>query len=133
MAHSVESRLPFLDYRLVEFVQSLPDDFKIHNGETKSILREAMKDVLPEQIRMRMDKIGFETPEEKWEKEHSSEFREMIKNSIDKTNGIITEKALNYFDNVVAGSKLDFTVWRMINFGKWYDIFINQNNQLLME
>lgn len=132
MAHSVESRLPFLDYRLVEFVQSLPDDYKIHQGQTKSILRNSMKNILPDQIRTRMDKIGFETPEEKWEKEHTSEFRAMIKDSIEKTNGIINEKALSYFDDVVLGSKLDFTVWRIINFGKWYDMFINRNKELLV-
>ncbi len=131
MAHSVESRLPFLDYRLVEFAQSLTDDQKIDEGQTKAVLRKAMNGVLPEGIRTRMDKIGFETPEEKWEKEHSAEFRALIKESIDKTNGIINERSLEYFDKVVAGNKLDFAVWRMINFGLWYDIFINRNENLL--
>lgn len=127
MAHSVESRLPFLDYRLVEFVQSLPDDYKIREGQTKAVLRDAMDNILPRQIRWRMDKIGFETPEEKWEKEHPEEFRTMIRDSIEKTNGIINSVALDYFDKVVAGNKLDFTVWRMINFGIWYDMYINQS------
>lgn len=127
MAHSVESRLPFLDYRIVEFVQSLPDDYKISDGKTKAVLRNAMVGVLPESIRMRMDKIGFETPEEKWEKEHPEMFRRLIELAIEKTNGMINEEALQYFDRVVAGGKLDFTVWRMINFGIWYDMFINGN------
>lgn len=127
MAHSVESRLPFLDYRLVEFAQSLPDNYKISHGMTKAVLRNSMKGVLPEQIRNRMDKIGFETPEEKWEKEHSQEFRKMIEDSIEKTDGIINNSALEYFDRVIARGKLDFTIWRMINFGIWYDLFINGN------
>lgn len=125
MAHSVESRLPFLDYRLVEFAQSLPDNYKISHGRTKAVLRNSMKGVLPEQIQNRMDKIGFETPEEKWEREHSQEFRRMIEDSIDKTDGIINKNALEYFDRVIAEGRLDFTIWRMINFGIWYDMFIN--------
>lgn len=131
MAHSVESRLPFLDYRLVEFVMSLPDEYKISRGRTKAVLRNAMDGILPEQIINRMDKIGFETPEEKWEKEHSNVFRKMIEDSIEKTNGIVNNNAIEYFDRVIAGGKLDFSVWRMINFGIWYDMFINQNTSLL--
>lgn len=129
MAHSVESRLPFLDYRLVEFAQSLPDNYKISHGKTKAVLRNSMEGVLPEQIQNRMDKIGFETPEEKWEREHSNEFRIMIEDSIDKTDGIINHNALEYFDRMIAGGKPDFTIWRMINFGIWYDMFINGNQR----
>ncbi|MDO8515435.1 MAG: asparagine synthase (glutamine-hydrolyzing), partial [bacterium] len=50
MAFSIESRVPFLDYRLVEFVFSLPSEFKIRNGWNKWIMREALKDILPEKI-----------------------------------------------------------------------------------
>lgn len=133
MAHAIESRLPFLDYRLVEFVQSMPDDYKISDGQTKSVLRKAMKGVLPDQINKRMDKIGFETPEEKWEKEHPLEFRAMIENAIEKTDGILNRSALDYFDKVIAGKRMDFTVWRIINFGTWYDMFINGNEKALLK
>lgn len=125
MAHSIESRLPFLDYRLVEFSQSLPDNYKINKGKTKAVLRNAMQGIIPEQIQNRMDKIGFETPEDKWEKEHSAEFRKMIEKSIERTNGIINSNAIEYFDRAISRGKLDFTIWRMINFGMWYDMFIN--------
>jgi asparagine synthase (glutamine-hydrolysing) len=50
MAHAVESRVPFLDYRLEEFVLGLPDDLKIAGATTKLVLREAMRGVLPEKI-----------------------------------------------------------------------------------
>jgi asparagine synthase (glutamine-hydrolysing) len=59
MAHSIESRVPFLDYRLVEFLFTLPDQWKINGVLTKYILREAMKGILPERVRTRKDKIGF--------------------------------------------------------------------------
>jgi asparagine synthase (glutamine-hydrolysing) len=64
MAHSIETRVPFLDHRLVEFGFRLPTDLKIHDGYTKWILREAMQDVIPPKIRFRTDKKGFVTPGE---------------------------------------------------------------------
>jgi asparagine synthase (glutamine-hydrolysing) len=69
MAFSIESRVPYLDLRLVEYVASLPLDRKIHNGVTKKVLRDAVKGIVPESIRSRMDKMGFVTPEEVWMKE----------------------------------------------------------------
>ena len=68
MAFSLEARVPYLDYRLVEFVASLPQDQKIRNGVTKFVLRKAIKGLVPEKIRCRMDKKGFSTPEEVWMK-----------------------------------------------------------------
>ena len=65
MAYSQEIRLPFLDYRLVNFVLNLPSSFKIKNGWTKYILRKSIKE-LPEKIAWRRDKQGFINPEEKW-------------------------------------------------------------------
>jgi asparagine synthase (glutamine-hydrolysing) len=59
MAHSLEARVPFLDHRLVEFAFSLPDRWKISGVTTKHILRQAMAGILPEETRMRRDKIGF--------------------------------------------------------------------------
>lgn len=65
MAFSIESRVPFLDHRLVEYVYHLPAGDKIlDTGETKSILRRALKDILPDAIANRKDKKAFVTPGE---------------------------------------------------------------------
>jgi asparagine synthase (glutamine-hydrolysing) len=66
MAFSVEGRVPFLDYRLVEY--SLKQAFRlcIHEGWTKWVLREAMRGQVPDPILWRRDKVGFETPEREW-------------------------------------------------------------------
>ena len=66
MAHGREIRLPFLDHELVEFVFSLPANFKIRQGWTKWLLREVMKDKLPPEIIWRKDKTGFEPPQQEW-------------------------------------------------------------------
>jgi asparagine synthase (glutamine-hydrolysing) len=62
MAHSLEARVPFLDHRLVELLFSLPADELIRGGETKSVLRRALADLLPPNVLARRDKLGFVTP-----------------------------------------------------------------------
>jgi asparagine synthase (glutamine-hydrolysing) len=66
MAHSVESRLPFLDYKLAEFAVNCPASMKMRDGWSKWILRIAMEGTLPEKIRLRKTKLGFSTPEPEW-------------------------------------------------------------------
>ena len=66
MAHGREVRLPFLSHELVEFVFTLPSHFKIREGWTKWLLRQTMKQQLPEEIVWRKDKVGFEPPQKKW-------------------------------------------------------------------
>jgi len=66
MAHGVEVRMPFMDWRLVCFVFSLPDSSKVSGGYTKRVLREALRGVLPESIRCRRGKIGFGAPLDHW-------------------------------------------------------------------
>jgi asparagine synthase (glutamine-hydrolysing) len=66
MWFSLETRFPFLDHTFVERTLALQSNQLIRNGWNKHILREAMKGVLPEAIRMRPDKIGYETPEDAW-------------------------------------------------------------------
>src|SRR4030065_2433939 len=117
MAHSVESRVPFLDYRLVEFVLGLPDEFKLSNGITKRILREGMRGILPDRIRYRMDKLGFETPEEVWIKEHAPDlFRSKLQKAVDSSQGILSPKSVYMLDEVIAG-RISFSskVWRWIS------------------
>lgn len=66
MAHGREVRLPFLNHELVEFVFSLPSNFKIRDGWTKWLLRKSMEASLPAEITWRRDKTGFEPPQNQW-------------------------------------------------------------------
>jgi asparagine synthase (glutamine-hydrolysing) len=65
MAHSVEVRPPFLDYRLMEFAASLPGSMKIRKGRSKHILKEAVRDLLPDEI-INRPKEGFVLPIDGW-------------------------------------------------------------------
>lgn len=66
MAWSVESRMPFMDWRLVEFLAQVPTAYKIHDGWTKWLARHAMRDELPAAVVWRRDKMGWAIPESAW-------------------------------------------------------------------
>lgn len=66
MAYSIESRMPFMDYRLVEFLASIPAVYKMHDGWTKYLARLAFDKKLPDEITWRRDKMGWPIPEKKW-------------------------------------------------------------------
>ncbi|MGE5457726.1 MAG: asparagine synthase-related protein, partial [Methanococcaceae archaeon] len=129
MWFSVEVRFPFLDYRLVEKCLALANDQIIKRGITKQILRESMKGVLPEKIRMRKDKVGFETPENEWFREEK--FRDLIYNILDQKKfayrGYIDSMQAKrmyckHLDRKVNISKM---IWKWVNLELWFNKFID--------
>ncbi len=78
MAHSIEARTPFLDYRLVELVLSGREDWFYFGGWTKAPLRMATEHFVPDKIRWRKDKLGFATPEAAWYRAHSQRLLETL-------------------------------------------------------
>ena len=129
MWFSLESRYPFLDYRLVEYMLSLPVDYVLNKGVTKVILREAMKDIVPEKIRLRMDKVGYETPEDKWFRQ--PEMKAFILNILDsdsfKNRGYINaEKAKKLYELHLLGKKnISTDIWKWIHLELWFRKFID--------
>ncbi|MCW5960791.1 MAG: asparagine synthase (glutamine-hydrolyzing) [Pyrinomonadaceae bacterium] len=120
MAASIESRVPFLDHKLVEFTSKLPEKFKIRNGETKWILREAMKGILPDEI-LNREKMGFPVPLDNW-------LRGEFKNFVDEY--VLSERSMDrgifnsdFVRKLVAehNSGVDHTnrIFRLINFEIW--------------
>lgn len=83
MYHGVEVRMPFMDYRLVSFVMSLPTSSKVKDGYTKAILRDSMNGILPDSIRKRKWKVGITAPLANWFSDnHCSNFiRDMVHSS----------------------------------------------------
>jgi len=79
MQYSIESRTPFSDdINLIQHAFSLPANYKIKNGWSKYILRESIKGLVPESIRLRKDKKGFSIPQNKWLMEQESEFFDLF-------------------------------------------------------
>lgn len=129
MAFGIESRVPFLDYRFVEFVYSLADNQKIRQGETKWIMREALKGVLPEKIRTRQDKIGFATPEEYWMKQAlGKDMKKVFASEKFNSRGYFEKgKTSQYFEEVLAGKYSNYQLfWRLYNFEMWMRVFIDK-------
>jgi asparagine synthase (glutamine-hydrolysing) len=125
MAHSIESRVPFLDYRLVEFVLGLPDRYKISRGVTKRVLREGMKGLLPEPVRTRTDKMGFVTPEETWVRTQAPDrFREALRDAVEQSRGVLRPAAVERLERMICGSEpFEPFAWRAVSFGAWMQAF----------
>jgi asparagine synthase (glutamine-hydrolysing) len=118
MRHGIETRLPFLDYRLVEFSLSLPGHFKITNGWTKHVLRQTMKGRMPDSIVWRRNKMGFEAPNSKWFAQHHQIMRDTVLGSrlLEELScpGSI-ERQYDTLDSL--------TRWRLFTVAKWERLF----------
>lgn len=107
MANGIESRLPFLDYRLVEFCSRLPIEWKIRDGQTKFILREYLRRTGQVQIANRKDKKGYPTPLEDFFKRNDGEIlREMLLNPDAKIHNYCDpQKVEKLINKYLAGLK----------------------------
>ncbi len=129
MRFGIESRVPFLDYRLVETSLSLPSNQILYKGTTKHILRESMKGVLPEAIRMRQDKKGFANPRAKWFRD--PRFQTIINDILNSSEF----EQLGYFDVKACKQKyqahleqkgdMSKDIWKWINLTNWHQKFIS--------
>ena len=126
MAFSLETRLPFLDYRLVEMVFSLPLNFRINKGWTKWILRSSMASVLPKEICWRRTKLGFPTPEINWFRDGIPLLKKLLSShdSDELLNQYIRKGVLN---QICGQQDNDFIqtpgLWRLINLIVWFDLY----------
>ena len=121
MKWSVESRVPFLTTDFAEFTLSLPEEFLISKyGESKSIFRNAMRGIVPDEIINRKDKIGFVTPEDDWLSFIQYDLDEWL-TGIDDIPFLNVEKTkrkiLNSFKSNLPISK---DIWRIINYCRWH-------------
>ena len=126
MAHGIESRLPFLDHRVVELTVGLGSKHKIVEGETKWLLRRAMDGVIPNAIRDRQDKIGFATPERAWLAGPAKALVERgTQEAIERFPDLFDASRINTLrKEVLSGQRsFDFTLWRIICFAAWGRVF----------
>jgi asparagine synthase (glutamine-hydrolysing) len=134
MRFSIEARVPFLDYRLVEGLLTIKPDKLMSGGMTKVILREAMLGILPEKIRLRKDKIGFETPQYEWFKTKKFEvlINDILNSDSFKNRNIVDiQKAKILFKAYLEG-KIDLSkeIWKWINLELWFRKYIDGNDQV---
>jgi asparagine synthase (glutamine-hydrolysing) len=123
MAFSVEARVPFLDHRLVEFVFSLPACLKIGGGYTKRVQREGVKGLIPENIRLRTTKLGFATPERRWQRTWLRPLVDEAMRSERLAPFIDPQGARAALARIDAADAADFLPWRWVNLDKWLDVY----------
>ncbi len=121
MAFGIETRLPFLDYRLVEFAFSLPDSERLDGVTTKAIARRALGDRVPASVLERRDKMGFETPTDQWFRgRHASEVRRRLSRTgpfQEWVNPTVVESALEAY---LAGRReIGLQIWRWLSLEAW--------------
>ena len=133
MAFSIETRLPFLDYRLVEFLFSLPDTALLEGVTTKRILRRALGDRIPASVLERHDKMGFETPADVWLRgKESGELKRRL----------LTRSPLHEFlEPAVMAAELDeylegrratgLQVWRWLALESWMRQYLEKDARVI--
>jgi asparagine synthase (glutamine-hydrolysing) len=121
MRFSVEARVPFLDYRVVEYCLALESDKKIVGGRLKDILRSEMKNVIPEEIYLRKDKLNFSTAEEMWfVQKDPKHFRNHLVDAIEHLGEYVNDSLIRQFDEVIAKKrKYDGRYFRVIATSRW--------------
>jgi len=126
MAHSIESRVPFLTPELVNLVLSFPEEFIIGpRGETKSVFRKAMEGIAPDPILTRQDKIGFGTPEQAWlERLAPWVARNLERMSASGLEMLNVQRLAEDWAQVRKGERrFDWRIWRWNNLIVWMDQF----------
>ena len=120
MAFSLESRLPFLDYRLVNYAFSIPDALKINEHGNKFILREAVKEYIPVEVLNRKDKMGFISPQELWQKkEMLNDLKATILDGSPLMNLSVIDLERS-FNKYLTGKDNDWSFWwRVYCFKCW--------------
>ena len=125
MMHSIESRLPFLDFELADFMLSLPDEMKMSKGTTKRILRESLKPLLPEMIVQRHSKKGFEAPEEPFMRKNNKEVRGILDRAIESNRAFFRpDDLLQFYDDMINGRReYDNLFFRLMSYQLWAERF----------
>ncbi len=128
MAHSLEGRSPFLDHKLMEFMAPGPSNLKLRNGESKYLLKSALRKILPHEILDRR-KMGFGVPLGRWLR---GSLREML------VDTVLSDRALarGYFrpaavhemvKTLVTGSdRFQFQLWDLLVLERWHQMYIDQ-------
>lgn len=117
MRHSIETRLPFLDYRLVEFGLGLPFELKVQPHRQKAVLRDSMRGVVPATILSRRDKIGFAAPDRVWEPHFDALWKDHVLRS--KALQEILPGVILRPPQALAPSAR----WKLINLAIWFETY----------
>ncbi len=127
--YGIEFKHPYFDRRLIEFMLSLPPKFKYSEGLTKRVLRDAMKGILPEKIRLRKSKAEFS--EVLRQQIDAIDLETLLSNSYLASLGLVEQKVIDRYKEDYLNGKLNRVVyfWILINLEYWYRYNFISNNK----
>ncbi len=132
MAFSIESRVPLLDYRIVEFAMGLQSEYKIRGSWTKWILRKSSERVAPKKVAWRRSKLGYPTPFARWIREgHDKDKITSILFSESFLNRkLVSEDTIRFYYNQHMSGEVDrsWLLYRYVTVELWYRMFIDEFN-----
>jgi asparagine synthase (glutamine-hydrolysing) len=126
MAFSVETRVPFLSQPVIDFALALPEAFLVDDrAETKTLLRKAMRGIVPDAVLDRKDKVAFQTPELEWLRAMGDSVgAALTSDAARRVRGLDVDSALAHWERVkVSGDESALPVWRWINLIEWTRVF----------
>ncbi len=118
MANSIEARVPFLDFHVLENALNIETDYKIRKGWTKYILRKSISEDLPFEIVWRKNKLGFNSPEDTWMNTMKNEMKEEILNSVILNELCNMDKVMKKITNMD-----NYMLWRLFNIAIWEKVY----------
>jgi asparagine synthase (glutamine-hydrolysing) len=124
MAASIESRVPLLDKRIVELIASMPPKMKFKGAEMKYILKRTIKDILPEPILNRKDKMGFPVPLQLWAKNQAKNFLyDTLLSEKSKSRGIFNPEKIEQM--IMQEQTYGRQLWGVLCLELWFTTFID--------
>jgi len=124
MAVSIESRVPILDYRIIELASKMPPTMKFSGGKTKAILIKSVKNILPKKIIERKDKMGFPTPINNWLAGDLKEYAlDILTSQKAKQRGYLNTQAIE--KQINESGKFSRDLWGALNLEMWHRKFID--------
>ena len=129
MANSLESRVPFLDLDLVEYVIGIDPKLKFKENEGKLILKDSVKDILPKNV-LKNPKVGFIPPISEWRESNNRKFilELLSRESLEKSEVLDFQFVHNILDSFFAGDNSNARViWSLLSFQAWFDIYFSED------
>jgi asparagine synthase (glutamine-hydrolysing) len=127
MAHGLESRVPFLDHKLVEFAATVPANVKYQGGQQKRMLKSTFGDLLPNEVLTRRDKMGFPVPLNEW-------FKGELKNFMGDLFGSRAARERPFFNaekalmGLTGEARFSRKTWGLMGLELWHQIFHDKSH-----
>jgi asparagine synthase (glutamine-hydrolysing) len=129
MAHGIESRVPFLDHKLIEFAATIPSNIKFENGDLKHLLKNTFNNILPEKILNRKDKMGFPVPLAEWMHGDLHSYIKDIFSSINSKKRIYLNSNFDINKLIELEGKFSRKLWGLLSLEIWQQEYHDQSSK----